>query len=124
MIRNRHRRRLVATVLLPAVFAACTTWKPVELTPQQTSLGDSVEVVRVTTQAHHVTLWYPRVVGDSLHGPRWREGGATESFALQDIAMTERRVSSPGTTIAVVVGVVAVVAAVLAMTKFKEGVGS
>ena len=62
-------RRFIATVLLPCYLAACLTWQPQEVSPEQ-ALGDGQpDKVRLTLiDGNRIVMEEPRILGDSLTG--------------------------------------------------------
>jgi hypothetical protein len=101
--------RLAAAILLAAYLPACTGYQV--MADPSTGLQASpkpVKEARVTLRTgERFELMSPRVDGDSLRGVP--AGGPARSVALADVATVEVRKGSTGKTLALVLGVTAVV---------------
>ncbi len=107
----RLPRQMLCALLLISSLSACTTWRTESVTPAQLVDGEHPKSVRVTrTDGRHVTIFTPRVAGDSLVGSGSSYGqGAHLGVALADIREIATSHPSAGKDVGLVllVGVVA-----------------
>lgn len=99
--------RAVAAMLIPLVTARCTSWHAAGVEPRTMDESRHTEV-RVTTQdSARYLMRGLQVVGDTLVGL----GGPGQTFAIgvRDIATVEVRRASPIKTVALVLGLFAIV---------------
>ncbi len=117
-------RRAIASALMAAMpmhIGGCATWNVQEPAPEQVIAEQEPDVIQITkTDGTKLTVWDPRVVGDSLMGlapPEdqvWAAGRAVPenvqlSVALEDV----QYVAVEGTDWGVVIGVGLIAAAAL-----------
>ncbi len=114
-------RRAAAVLLLAWPLSACTSWQ--SLPSPQTLFGEKVERLAVLTPAgREVTVWYPKVRGDSLFGMSARSGKDTADVRLGNLQSLKIRRFSAGRTM-VLVAVVGVTATAVAAVIVAASLG-
>ena len=126
-------RRILSCILLPAYLSSCTAWHVQSASPAQVVQEEQPSRVRVTTigRSDPVILLEPRVSGDTLVGFVKRDfSGAPDTASalkipLADISHVALHKTNAGKSVllglGIVVGLVAVMVAVVAATCDPQG---
>ncbi len=125
-------RRILSCILLPAYLSSCTAWHVQSASPAQVVQEEQPSQIRVTTTSDSVViLLEPGVSGDTLIGFVKRDfSGAPDTASalkipLADISHVALHKTNAGKSVllglGIVVGLVAVMVAVVAATCDPEG---
>jgi hypothetical protein len=90
---------------------ACTSWRPDSLTPQAVVAGHPVSVRVTRTDSSQVVLNNPQLHGDTIVGVGPRQ--ARVRVPLDSVLLTDTRRGDTGKSVLVLLGLAAVVAAVV-----------
>jgi hypothetical protein len=98
-----QRRRVVATVLLAAQIAGCSSWRMEQAAPEQVLHQRTPTEVRVTrADGSQLVLAHPSVSGDSLTG---FSSGAPRGVPMADIGAIATRHGNAGKSVLLGVGI-------------------
>lgn len=115
------RRRVVATLLLPAYLLACMKWQPTGVPVPQALAAQSNSIRIVDVRGRRIVIERPQIVGDSVIGteslanlkqrdPAVIIKNLPIAVALGDIVAVEERRFDPTGTLLVVAGFAGMVA--------------
>ena len=100
-------------LILYLSFSACTTWRADTLTPQAVVESHPLTMRVTYKDSSMVVIDYPQLHGDTIVGPDPKMNHVR--VPLDSVLLTETRHGDAGTTVLVVLGVTAALAAVAAI---------
>ena len=96
------RHRPIVALMLVLDLGACTTWRPVTVSPRQFIEEEQPDRIRVWQDERGTEFRHPRIDGDTLTSMVPNEPG---KISLTDVTLIEVRRFSYGRTVFLVLGV-------------------
>lgn len=123
MYKRAFMQRSVAVILLSGQLSGCTGWRAEPLSPADVVEGQKPSELRVQRgDGRREVLYQPQVRGDSLLGRRDRSATQPDrALALTDVTEVATRHIDEGRTVALVLGVGAIVGVIVALKNIHLG---